>query len=234
MAGDPEYLLFHVDGNSQLYEGGSRLDRFFKIIVDMTNFRFMNPPISKHDLKSIGDDGNGSLSSLWAEFKRESGDLGAWIELSNDDELKVMLGIEASSNPWIYLAFNNSYISNPVQESRIHVNSIVELSEAIYLALHPAYGFGLVTPSNYSFSELDKRQPVLTAVHDFNLLGPSLVQQIGPERILSIPTWKTHRFDDGGIFLIMSPSPIAEWEDYSANYEEAARILNVDDIYQGG
>jgi hypothetical protein len=82
--------------------------------------------------------------------------------------------------------------------------------------------------------DLHQRPPTISAIHDFNLLSRSIVLDVGVDQLISIPSWKTIRFQDGGMFIIMSPNPIAEWQEYEAKYLEAAEILGVKEIFQGG
>ena len=74
----------------------------------------------------------------------------------------------------------------------------------------------------------------IPTIYDFNFLGLNLVKILGREKVLSVSTWQTVEFDDGGIFLGMSPSPIADWEPYTSNYKEAAKLFGVEKCYQGG
>jgi hypothetical protein len=51
---------------------------------------------------------------------------------------------------------------------------------------------------------------------------------------MALPGWRKTEFEDGGILLEMSPSPVSDWKPYTQHYKEAANLLGLNTIYQGG
>jgi hypothetical protein len=117
--------------------------------------------------------------------------------------------------------------------SHEHVRSLVKTCELVYTTLQPDYGFGLISLESQLVPA--PGDDVLSALYDYNFLSPRLVEQLGGrDRVLSVPAWRTHEFDGGGLLLEMSLHPILDRKTYTPNYRQAAQMLGMSRYYQGG
>jgi hypothetical protein len=116
------------------------------------------------------------------------------------------------------------------------MQKIVQLFVLIYNSLHPVYGYGLLTPNSYERRGEKELAIVVAGVYDYNFFGPDIVEQMGKDVIVTVPSWETVFFADGGMLLQMSPNPADPRinMDFEANYQEAAKIIGVEKFLQGG
>lgn len=230
MGGQSEYILFDFpDG---------RLTDHAPILTLMNNiaehdrFRFLKKAI-------VCDDSPGeiyvpntpeTLAGAWQNAKRAAARYGGyWMEFEDTEGVKMSFGFKPEDPRRLFLQIDRSVINRRHQPE--NVRALVGVIQKVYNALHPHYACGLFSYENHETYE--PGTPPF-AVWDYNLFSPALVERYGRERLLSIPAWRKVEFDDGGIMLEMSPSPITEWVAYKDNYREAAALLGVDRVVQGG
>ena len=152
-----------------------------------------------------------------------------WMEFENASGLRLSFGFDPRHLKRLNLTINKSSINKPTDEP--NVQELLRIASIIYKTLNPIYGYGLF---NYDLHMPAKPGAGLTAVWDYNFFGPGLVETLGRGTVLALPAWRVTEFDDGGVLLEMSPSPVADWKPYTQNYKDAAAELGVGTFYQGG
>ncbi len=223
---DSEFVFFNFASGNTLKDE-KRVSRLMYQIVERAHFRFKKDPLDDQFIENTVQ----SLENAWNQAVQ--GGPPAYVFLFNSEGLELSLGIFWENFKQMFIEIDNGYISDLLPFNYESVRSFVQVCELVYQVLQPDYGFGLVSPSIHGISD-SKADISIEAIYDYNFFGPRLVEKLGRERVLSVPTWRTVQYDDGGVFLEMSPSPIADWKPYTSNYRRAAEILGVDKYYQGG
>jgi len=234
MSGDLEWVLFEF-GSDETLRDRSRLVKLMSEVVKQSDFRFRPSLTLAHPPPELVENSLHALTTAWDTAHCE-GQFGALIDCIRPNGFCVGFGVEFANYGRLHVTTNNGSISGLDPVHYENVESLTWICETVYVTTHPEYGYGMVSPQTHPFAVSDPWQSGdhVWAVYDFNFYGPNLASALGRDRLRSAPTWKTVEFDDGGIFLQMSPSPIAEWELYTHNYERTAEILGLEIIYQGG
>jgi hypothetical protein len=234
MSGDLEWILFEFASDEALRDR-SRFVKLMSEIVKQSDFRFRPSLTHTYPPTIIEEDSIDALTTAW-DTAHQRGQHGALINCVRPNGFSVGFGVDFGNYGRLHVTTNNGYISSLEPVHYENVESLAWICETAYVAMHPEYGYGMVSPATHPFAVSAPWQSgdQVWAVFDFNFYGPKLAAALGRDRLKSAPTWKTREFDDGGTFLQMSPSPIADWKPYRQNYEGTAEILGVERIYQGG
>lgn len=92
----------------------------------------------------------------------------------------------------------------------------LDIGKQLYDLAHPLYG--CAEYEGYFWNEdppFHNDEEIKEIIYDLkvkyiywvNFFGPKLVQKIGREKLLSAPSWKTEELKDGGILLMLGPTP---------------------------
>ena len=152
-----------------------------------------------------------------------------WMEFENETGFRLNFGFDPRQLKRLNLTVSKSSINKPSDEP--NVRELVRIATLIYTTLRPAYGYGLF---NYDQPTPFPPDADVRAVWDYNFLSPTLVDAIGYDNIMALPAWGKTEFDDGGVLIEMSPSPVSDWTPYRQNYKEAAAALGLNKFFQGG
>jgi hypothetical protein len=232
VSGIIEHVIFDFASDRTLRDKPNIL-RLMAAIMEETDFRCTVPHSSEYPPQRLVEITPQSLSQAWDEAINR-GRYGASIGLRNSKDFGLSFGVNFAHYRQLHVMVNNGYISDLTAFNYENVRSVVRICELAYAMLDPEYGYGLITPNVHPIPDPKESHRSVQAIYDYNFFGPRLVEQLGRERVLSVPTWRTVQYDDGGVLLEMSPSPIADWKPYTSNYRKAAEILGVDKYYQGG
>jgi|GEM_PF-2424251 len=232
MSGNMEYVFFNF-ASDKVLKDKSNILRLITRIVEESEFRvealFNDEYPPQHFVENTPEE----LSRAWDEAVAK-GHYGASLGLWNSKEFALSVGVNFVHYRQFDVMVNSGNISDLMPSNYENVRQLVQVCEIVYSVLHPEYGFGLISPNIHPITDPEEGEVTIQAIYDYNFLGPRLVHKIGREKVLSIPTWRTIQFDDGGILLEMSPNPIADWKPYTSNYQKATEILGVGKFYQGG
>ncbi len=230
MSGDSAYLLFNIEKEVITREDVNNL---VQSISKKTLFQFATTYDDILQKQTINATQKQGIDQVWEKFEREESN-GINLEFQDDHDFELTIWVMPRQLNQLAVVVDNGYLSDIESINYQNVQSLIQICELVYATLHPIYAYGFTSPEiDHTIANPDD-EVTIRAVHDYNFFGPYLVQKIGREKILTIPTWRTVQFDDGGILLAMSPNPIAEWEPYTENYKNAAKILGVKQFYQGG
>ncbi len=119
---------------------------------------------------------------------------------------------------------NFSSVGMSVQRDYLYtegrVEELLEILRRLYHLLHPMYGevrvFETVRKFNASSGKMILGTNLKRAMPDIywaNFLGPEYVEMFGPDRVNSTPCHSIERFQDGGVLLLLSSSPLDYFED---------------------
>lgn len=230
MAGQTTYLVFDFP-DGRLTDHAPIL-RLMGRIVEGDRFQFLKKAIVCDD--SPGDiyvpNSPETLANAWRNAMRAAARYnGYWMEFEDDEAFRLAFGFDPNEPRRLFLSVRTSSINRPTDAAR--VRELARIAELIYETLSPHYGFGFFS---YEMHELPEPGSPVAALWDYNFFSPALVEQFGRDRLLALPAWRHAELPDGGLFLEMTPNPIAEWQPYVANYREAAAALGVNKFYQGG
>jgi hypothetical protein len=226
-----EYILFDFS-DTRLTDRSSFIGLMTEIARDGV-FRFLKKAI-------VCDDVPGDLyvpnepeyiDRAWSNAVRAAPRYGGayWMEFENSSGFRLSFGFDPRQLKRLNLTVNKSSINRPADEP--NAPELVRIATLIYKTLHPTYGYGLFS---YDLHMPAAPNAGIKAVWDYNFFGPALVETIGRGTVLALPAWRTTEFDDGGVLVEMSPSPVADWKPYTRNYKDAAAALGVSTFYQGG
>jgi hypothetical protein len=223
------YLLFNYDAGKELNDA-SRIAEMVRALVANGEFLVSGP----------GDSGDSSrikpedlIRAAW-EWCIEQGRHGVSMNIIDPRGFSMPIGISFDNYRWLYVFIDGGAISDPHPSNYQNIKSMVRAAEIIYRATYPYYGFGLSSPNTFRHPGPDDRDANVDTVWDYNFFGPKLAETFGREVLLSVPTWRTLEFDDGGFLLEMARNPIVNWKEAVRNYESAVRILGLRTFHQGG
>lgn len=225
--GYSKFVLFKFASEESLRDE-TNISRLIYQITQETRFRFREDLFDDEFVENTPE----VIRQVWS--KVIDGGPPAYLYLSNLDRFKLTLGLLTESFKQMFVAVDSDFVSDLSPSNYKNVRALVQICELIYIILHPAYAYGFTSPEIDSSINNPNETIEVRAIHDYNFFGPEFVQRFGKEKLLSFPTWRTVQFNDGGVFLEMSPSPIADSERYTSNYQKAAEILGVEKFYQGG
>lgn len=222
-----EYIFFEF-ATEQTLQNRSNLLRLLNTILQVKVFDVVAANLDEESVHDVGK----VVDQAWKKCE-EQGQSSLSFFFRNDS-LFLTIAIDRRRFRRLAVSVDSSYISDLQDQHYRNVRALVQVCELVYETLHPEYGYGLVTPNVHPLMEFTENRTEIQVVFDYNFLGPRLVQILGSTKVLSVPTWRTLEFDDGGVFLEMSPNPIAEWVPYTDNYEKAVEILGAQKYLQGG
>jgi hypothetical protein len=232
MSGIIEHVFFNFTSDKTLSDKSNILRLMIRIIEE-GEFRFTVPYTYEFPPQRFVENIPERLSQAWDEAT-DKGRYGASLGFWNSKGLGLSFGVNFAHYRQLNVMVDSGDISGLTPSNYENVRSLVQVCELVFTALRPEYGYGLITPNIHPIADPEESKVSIQAIYDYNFFGPRLVEQLGRERVLSVPTWRTVQYDDGGVLLEMSPSPIADWKPYTSNYRRAAEILGVDKYYQGG
>lgn len=105
-------------------------------------------------------------------------------------------------------------------ETSVHrrVSDVVELVGSAYERLRPSYVYGYGATPDYSYVSVPEREELerghLPELYWLAIFPPELVAELGRERVLASPTWKTEELDDGAILLVVYENPRVPGDEY--------------------
>lgn len=119
--------------------------------------------------------------------------------------------INISVRVWEYLFDDDINGKNSIKNG----DTLLELAKSLYYAVQPIYGYWDLDISFHWISdytedpEIPKQLETLKirGIYWVNFLSYELVEKIGREKLLSLPSWKTEELEDGGILLVLGPTP---------------------------
>lgn len=226
-----EYILFDFSDH-RLTDRAN----FVRLMIEITRddaFRFLKKAIVCDDMPGelyVPNDPD-LLDRAWSNAVRAAPRYNGayWMEFENASGFKLSFGFDPRQLKRLNLTVSKSSINKPSDEQ--NVRELVRIASLIYTTLQPAYGYGLF---NYDLHTPSPPDASLRAVWDYNFFGPALVESIGRDNVMALPAWRKTEFEDGGILVEMSPSPVADWKPYTQNYKDAANLLGLSSFYQGG
>lgn len=229
MSGQNHYVLFDFAEN--LGDDAPILALLSKI-AEYDRFRFLKKAIVCDD--SPGDiyvpNTPETLAGAWHNAKRALARYnGYWMEFEDTEGVKLSFGYTPQEPRRLFLQVNNRVLNNRQQPE--NMRAFVGVIQKIYDALRPQYGFGLFNYENHD--SVEPGTPPF-AVWDINVFSPALVEQLGRDRLLALPAWRTVEFADGGLLVEMSPNPLIEGLAYRDKYKAAAAQLGFDRVILGG
>jgi hypothetical protein len=213
-----KYIFFDFASEATLKDRANVL-RFFSALVEDGEFYLADAENSDAD----------SLAQAWQNANLR-GPRNVWVRFENTAKFSVTFGIYGTDWRRWYAMVYDSAISSSANQA--NVRSLVKACEIAYKTLHPDYGYGLIALENYMLAQPGEN--VLSALYDYNFLSPRLVEQMGRRNLLAVPSWRKAEFDDGGLLLEMSPSPLVDKKSYRDSYQQAAQTLGLSQFYQGG
>lgn len=226
-----EYILFDFS-DMRLTDRGNIITLMTEIATD-DRFRFLKKAIVCDDVPGDLHVPNTPeyLDKAWSNAVRAAPRFGGayWMEFENEDGLRLNFGFDPKQLKRLNLTVSRGSINKPTDEA--NVRELVRVATLIYSTLHPAYGYGFF---NYDLHVPAAPGAGVNAVWDYNFFGPALVESIGRDMLLALPAWHKTELDDGGLLLEMSPSPVADWQQYMQHYRDAAAVLGVGTFNQGG
>lgn len=91
-----------------------------------------------------------------------------------------------------------------------HPSEVRDLTFEYYDLVAPLYVYGDTFAGEPSPDVAAIKRGDVADVFWANGFGPSIVEEVGRERLLDAPAWRVDELDDGGVFLWTSPLPVAE------------------------
>jgi len=207
----------------------SKIQELLTKIGEM-GWKFISSESNTHSTKrNIIDSSSDDIKNAWQKSISE-GEHGAIIEFCNSKDFTAGLGLDFEHH-YRKLLVTTNYGDfdecNPLAAD--HMRSAISLCETVYQTLAPVYGYGLTSQENVTLEEYLDTTPHIYAIFNCNFFGPDIVSSFGRERLLSIPTWRTLEFPDGGILLEMRPYPPTEgYDKYKPNYEYTTKMLGIE------
>jgi hypothetical protein len=130
---------------------------------------------------------------------------------------------------WLWAAAPMAYLAS--RESRDERSrQLLALAEALMLACEPAYGFAHSRVDGLLGADPHWRDPFapeqLNEVYWLNLFGPTMVDRLGRDRVLSAPGSLLEVFPYGGVLLLTHPYP-AEYASEGARVAQASAYAHL-------
>lgn len=226
-----EYILFDFSDN-RLTDHANFVRLMLEIARDDT-FRFLKKAIVCDDVPGelYVPNQPDMLDRAWSNAVRAAPRYNGayWMEFENSGGFRLSFGFDPRHLKRLNLTLNKGGINKPSDEP--NVRELVRVAMLIYTTLRPAYGYGLF---NYDLHTPFPPDADVRAIWDYNFLGPALVEAIGRDKVMALPAWSKTEFEDGGVLVEMSPSPVLDWKPHTRNYKDAATLLGVETFYQGG
>ena len=227
------YFAF-VFGSDAILRDERNFQRLFAKIKE-SGWRFLAPKDRPRPLeKKFLDDSLVSINSAWQKSVTTE-QYGASIDFCDNHNFVAGLGLDFDHQYLKLLVttnYSNFHELEPLANERMR--SLINLCEIVYTTLEPVYGYGLTSQENATLDEYLDTTPTIHAIHNCNFLGAEIVNFYGRKNLLSIPTWRTIEFPDGGILLEMRPYPPApEYKTFKLNYEYITQILGINDFRLG-
>ena len=224
------YFAFVFASDATLRDNSNFQKLFAKI--KESGWRFLAPKDKSRPLEQkFLDDSLVSINSAWQKSITTE-QYGAKIDFCDSNNFEVGIGLDFE-HQYRKLLVTTDYGDfdelEPLANERMR--SIINLCEIVYTTLQPVYGYGLTSQENATLDEYLDTTPTIHAIHNCNFFGTRIIDSFGRKNLLSIPTWRTVEFSDGGILLEMKPFPPTP--DFKPNYEYAAQILGVNTFRLG-
>jgi hypothetical protein len=112
------------------------------------------------------------------------------------------------------------------------LRTFLDASEALYNALQPDYGYGLVALDVQPLPPPFEPEAGVKALYDYNFFGPKLAARLGQARVLNAPAQRTAALPDGGALLEAVDNPLQNRKANTPKYQEIARALGLDKVEQ--
>jgi len=152
----------------------------------------------------------GIVEELYSDWKG-AGEPSVWgLHRHDPAEVEITLA-KGSVNPFQApgLQVESSYFTSPQK-----LDEFLSLAGELYLALHAAYGFvellGMsrrYKPDGKEWSPGIDLKRGLPGIYWANFFGPEYVEMFGVNKVQSAPCHGIENLPDGGVLLVLSPSP---------------------------
>jgi hypothetical protein len=226
------YAAFMFDSQTTLQNEANIL-RLMLTISQRSFWRFQTPfvpGVEQHCIEHTPD----VLAAAWRDALRRS-EHGVTIDLVDmATGIEATLGVDFEHRYHkLLVMIDTDWLPIDVPESADRMRAYITLCELVYTTLHPSYGYGFTTPNTVPLEQYEDVTSRIYAIYDYNFFGPTQVQAVGRYNVLSIPAWRTHEFEDGGVLLEMMPYPVWTWQEYTPHYKYAAHIMGISRFQQG-
>ena len=183
----------------------------------------------RHSFRSISFDPSKleALNRIWESEEPHS----IWL-FSKEDPVQFSISIGRTPTNFYILSITleRDYLKDPR-----NVSELLQTAKNLYEIIHPAYGsimdFEEVMPMNASLGNASPTEirRALPGVYWANFLGPEYVELFGADRVFSTSCYRLERLKDGGVLLVLSPSPL----DYHAEPEKFKQLASEVKIHLG-
>jgi hypothetical protein len=172
------------------------------------------------------ESGHEGASAAWLAAVARGG-RAVWIALENAKGLNLTFSIIGNNWRRLYLSIARADAGKPSV-----LRTFLDACEALYAALQPDYGYGLVALDVQPLPPPFEPDAGVKALYDYNFFGPKLAARLGQERVLSAPAQRTAALPDGGALLEVVDNPLANRKANTPKYQEIAHALGLDKIEQ--
>lgn len=173
------------------------------------------------------DEGFDSPAAVWNAALRR-GQRSVWTALEHNNGYGLSVSVVTSNWRRLYISADRGATEKPRG-----TQTLLRACETLYNALHPDYGYGLVSLDIQPLDPPGEGDYGITTIYDYNFFSPRLVGKLNPAQINAVAAEHTTRLDDGGVLLEMSPDPLGDKKAYRERYETAAKILGAKKFQQG-
>lgn len=165
------------------------------------------------------EEGFESPAAVWNAALRH-GQRSVWTALEHTNGYGLSVSVVTSNWRRLYVSADRGATEKPGG-----AQLLVQAGETLYNALHPDYGYGLVSLDVEPLEPPGTGDYGISKVYDYNFFSPRLVAKLGAERLDMLETARTVPLADGGQLLEISPEPLKDKKTYKARYEAAAKAL---------
>lgn len=173
------------------------------------------------------EEGFESAAAVWNAALRR-GQRSVWAALENRSGFGFSVSVVTSNWRRLYISADRSATGRPGG-----AQTLIKACETLYNALHPDYGYGLISLDTQPLDPPDEGDFDITSLYDYNFFSPRLVEKLKREQINAVTANRTVKFDDGGLLLEMSPDPLGNKQAYRDHYATGAKILGAKQFQQG-
>lgn len=118
----------------------------------------------------------------------------------------------------------DEYYLDPTESD---LEPIYDFIRALYDEHRVRYAFGDTYRDDSDLTRSGILSGQLEDLFWVNGFGPEMVAELDRDWLLSTPAWRVEECDDGGVFVWLSPSPVAGWE-YDDQVERTEAYLGYD------
>ena len=185
-------------------------------------------PLYPYEVRTDGEYIENRTANL-DDVKRVFSDFGNGVLYRSCGELTIRIGYNMDERHIppapVYTIGVNAAAFLPDEENELfetdvedRITNIIDLVIQSYLRLQPLYVYGYGATPDYGYVSVPDRDAIengdLPELYWLAVYSPALVSQIGRDRLLSAPAWRTERLDDGAVLIVVYQNPRIPGDQY--------------------